>query len=45
MERLTFILYCCVEKVNTLELPITDLPKSGQSLYNGQTLWHGLNLA
>ena len=27
-----------------MEPLITDPPRSGQSLYNGQTLWHGLNL-
>ena len=29
----------------TVELPITDPPRSGQSLYNEQTWWNGLNLA
>ena len=27
----------------TVELPITDLPRSGPLLYNGQNQWHGLN--
>ena len=30
--------------IYTVEPLITDPPRSGQSLYNGQTLWHGLNL-
>ena len=29
----------------TVELPITDPPRSGQPLYNRQTLWHRLNLS
>ena len=29
---------------STVKPLITDPPRSGQSLYNGQTLWHGLNL-
>ena len=30
---------------NTVEPLLTDLPRSEQSLYNSQTLWHKLNLA
>ena len=31
--------------IHTVELLITDLPRSGQSLYNGQTPWQGLKLS
>ena len=29
---------------NTVELLITDPPRSDHPLYNGQPLWNGLNL-
>ena len=29
---------------NTVEPPITDPPTSGQPLYNGHWLWHGLTI-
>ena len=41
-ENFTVIVPASVMPV-TVELPITNLPRSGPLLYNGQIKWHGLN--
>ena len=44
IDILIIIITCLYSTCNTVELPITP-PRTGQSLYNRQTIWYGLNLA